>query len=644
MKHLNATVAALIVAASLSRTAAGVPIPALPSGRTKAPPERIRARETIFRRTATPVPSPPPGGAPPPARTSSVSKEAPAVVTAPASSRSPEPAWIPSPPPAVSAAATPPPGAISPPAEAPGAHATPAAAEPGTTEFLERWDREYRLSDPEVDPSRRGETRNYARAVAELKKAVLTGIPDEGMYYRLGFCYERLGDNDRAIDAYRRAMKGASGDRAGEYACALPYHLGLVLARKGSHTEAAAEFEKALACKEYAPAAHNNLGNCYRSLYLKRKALEEFGAALALDPCMAGAHLNMGITRAELGDPEAAVASLRRALEIDPRIAGASYSLGVVLGARGDARGAEEALVQAVTVSPKDEKAHLALARLYIDAGRKEEARQEARIAFGLMPMLKADNLELDNILGSAAPPAPASLNAGESEGSALLDQARFALSRGDHAGAARAYDAALSHDPKSVAACLGMAYLSEFAGAERYGKGFPAERSIGLYRKALEAQPGMSTAWFSLGSVCEKCGRYAEAAEAFAKARELSPEMQFAWYNLGVCYLKLGEREKAEAQFREAVRLDHDFADARFQLGEILAAKRDFGGAIGEYEKVLSLTPADADAHFSLAQICRLQAADPRKAAEHFRAYLELRPAAPDAVEVEGWIREMEE
>jgi tetratricopeptide (TPR) repeat protein len=497
--------------------------------------------------------------------------------------------------------------------------------------------------DPEVDPSRRDSPKDFARGIAELKKAILTGIPDEGMYYRLGYCYEKLGDLERALDAYRRAAPDGAPEGGGEFACALAYRLGLVLARTGKHAEAAAEFEKALVCPALAAAARNNLGACYRVLHLKRKAVDEFEAAVALDPRMAEAHLNLGVTKAELGRTEAAVESLRRALELDPRLRGAAYSLGIVLGARGDARGAEEALRAAAAAFPDDEKTHLALARLYLDSGRKEEARRAARRAFGLMPVLRAENLDLDTALGGEAPAPAASPAPRREEDEALLERARAAVAGGDRAEAERSYSALLARDPSSAAACLGLAFLSEFSGSERYGAGFPAERCIGYYRRALEAQPRMSTAWFGLGNVYEKIGRYAEAADAFQRAGDLSPEMRFAWYNLGVCYTRLGKREEAEAQFRRALALDPAFADARFQLGEVLASRRDYGGAIEEYEKVIDLVPSHADAHYSLAGIYHREAADPGKAAEHYRAYLELRPRAPDAAEVQGWIEEME-
>ena len=526
----------------------------------------------------------------------------------------------------------------------------PAPAPAGTvpaghaaTELLSIWDRAYRLLDAEIETPGRAEQRNYARGIAELKKAIVAGIPDREMYYRLGFCYEKLGDHDRALDAFRRAAERGGGDPEWERVCALPYHTGLVLAAKGLFAEAAVEFGKAAGCPEYAAAARNNLGSCYRSLYLKRKAIGEFEAALSLDPQMAEAWSNIGITRAELGDTQGAVSDLRRAQGIDPLTPGAAYRLGVVLEARGDPRGAEEAFARAVSACPRDEKAHLALARLYLASGRREDARREARIAFGLMPTLKADNLELDNVLGAPPPPAAAPPAAADRLEKSLA-RGRAALDRGDHAAAGREYAAALAENPRSVAACLGMAYLCEFAGDERYGKGFPAERSIGYYRKALGEQPGMSTAWFSLGVVCEKSGRYPEAAEAFEKASECAPGMRFAWYNCGVCLMKMGEQGKAEEKFREAVRIDPDFAAARCRLAEALAARRDFGGAIAEYERALEHAPAAAEAHFGLGQIYRLRSTDRRKAAGHFRAYHELLPAAADAAEVQGWIRELEE
>lgn len=512
------------------------------------------------------------------------------------------------------------------------------------TEFLARWDRRYRLIDPDVEPQGREEKRDYASAASELKDGVVTGIPDEEMYYRLGFCYERLGDYDRALDAYSSAAAALQGKPAGgpleHY---IPYHVGIVNARKGKYVEAAGAFEKAVRFPQVAAAAHNNLGYCYNKLSLKRKALEEFKKAAASDPRLAEALLNMGNTQAELGDLRGAAASIQSAIRLQPDIRGGSYSLGLVQRARGEDAEAEQAFRAAVESVPEDAKAHHALARLYFDSGRAQQAREEAGIASGLSPELEKNDPDLFRALSEGTAKARPESGEGGHDESALIARAQSLAAQGDFGGAEKLYASALSRNPRCVQVCLGMAYINEFAGGVRYGAGFPAAKSISFYGKALEIEPRLGAAWFNLGNVYEKSGMYAKAAQAFTKAKELSPGMKTASYNLGVCYGMLGEREKAEEQFLETLRIDPGFAPAHFQCGVLYAGERDYERAIESYENALRLDPRDGDAHFNLAQIYKNQANKPREAVEHFKAYLALSPDAEDAPRVREWVEEME-
>jgi len=513
------------------------------------------------------------------------------------------------------------------------------------TEFLARWDRRYRLIDPEVESQGIPAKRDYAAAASELKAAIVTGIPDEEMYYRLGFCYEKLGDYDRALDAYSSAAKAIAAKSAkGSLEYYLPCHLGLVYAKKENYLEAANAFEGALQFHQVGAAAHNNLGYCYNKLSLKRKALEEFKKAVALNSRLPEAFLNMGNTQAELGDLPGAEASLQTAVKLQPDIGGGRYSLGLVQRARGEDALAEQSFTAAVECLPEDEKAHRALARLYLDSGRTHQAREEARIAFGLSPALQNDAPDLFRLLGKDTVRARSESHEGAYNENALIERARSLTAKGNFSEAEKLYAAVLSRNPRCVQACLGTAYINEFAGGVRYGPRFPAKRSVSFYRKALEIQPQMSAAWFDLGNVYEKSGMYGKAVEAFAKAKELTPDMKFASYNLGVCYGRLGEKEKAKEQFSETLRIDPAFEPAHFQLGVRYSDERDYVRAIGEYENALRLNPRDADAHFNLAQIYKNQAAKPRAAAEHFKAYLTLMPDAEDAPRVRGWLEELEE
>lgn len=511
------------------------------------------------------------------------------------------------------------------------------------TEFLARWDRRYRLIDPDVEPQGKGEKCDYAAAASELKAGVVTGIPDEEMYYRLGFCYERLGDYDRALDAYSSAAAALAGKHAGgPLAYYVPYHVGVVNARKGRYVEAAAAFEKAVRFPQAGAAAHNNLGYCYNKLSLKRKALEEFKNAASENPRPAEAFLNMGNTQAELGDLAGAEASLQTAVRLQPDMPGGSYSLGLVQRALGKDAEAERSLKAAVESVPADAKAHLALARIYFGSGHIQQARAEADVALKLSPSLRKDDPDLFRALAKETGDGLKSC-AGENDERVLVARAQALAAQGDLSGAEKLYAAVLGRNPRCIQACLGMAYLNEFAGGSRYGAGFPAAESISFYVRALEIEPELGAAWFNLGNVYEKSGMYAKAVEAFTKAKEFSPGMRAAAYNLGVCYGMIGEREKAKEQFIETLRIAPDFAPAHFQCGVIFSGERDYGRAIEAYENALRLDPRDGDAHFNLAQIYKNQAGKPGEAAEHFKAYLALAPDAEDAPRVREWVEELE-
>ena len=59
------------------------------------------------------------------------------------------------------------------------------------------------------------------------------------------------------------------------------------------------------------------------------------------------------------------------------------------------------------------------------------------------------------------------------------------------------------------------------------------------------------------------------------------------------------------------------------------------------EYEKALKVAPNDSDTHYNLAILYDDHLNNKKKAIEHYRAYLRLRPNAQDAAKVRYWIRE---
>ena len=79
------------------------------------------------------------------------------------------------------------------------------------------------------------------------------------------------------------------------------------------------------------------------------------------------------------------------------------------------------------------------------------------------------------------------------------------------------------------------------------------------------------------------------------------------------------------------------------YNLGVSYTKDKSYEMAIDEYEKALSLDPKDADSEYNLAIIYDEYRKNPKRAIEHYKKYLELRPDAADIDEVKDWISRLE-
>lgn len=66
------------------------------------------------------------------------------------------------------------------------------------------------------------------------------------------------------------------------------------------------------------------------------------------------------------------------------------------------------------------------------------------------------------------------------------------------------------------------------------------------------------------------------------------------------------------------------------------------YDDAIEAYEKSLQFNPENADAYYNLGLLYANIRNNPEKAIQEYRAYLKLKPDAPDRDEVEAWIRQL--
>ena len=105
-------------------------------------------------------------------------------------------------------------------------------------------------------------------------------------------------------------------------------------------------------------------------------------------------------------------------------------------------------------------------------------------------------------------------------------------------------------------------------------------EDATGEFRqlqRAVQLNPGSSTARYTLATALLESGRFGEAVEQFRMVLRLAPDSVESLNNLGVALASLGGLDEAIDQFQQALRLRPAFDDARRNL-EAAEAKRRQG------------------------------------------------------------------
>ncbi|MFQ5814583.1 MAG: tetratricopeptide repeat protein, partial [Anaerolineae bacterium] len=183
-------------------------------------------------------------------------------------------------------------------------------------------------------------------------------------YRGIAFAYQRLGNMQRAIEYYKKAVRLQINPM-------ILYSIGTAFEKIGNDREAIHYLERALdwdprLTQVYPPLirAYRRVGRTDRlqqleaahraalvqgqaeghfrkgvKFYLEgkyRKAITEFQASLEINPRNTTAHSNLGYLYYDIGLLDKAFAEQKRALEVDPEFANAHYGLALIYRARGE--------------------------------------------------------------------------------------------------------------------------------------------------------------------------------------------------------------------------------------------------------------------------------------------------------------------
>jgi tetratricopeptide (TPR) repeat protein len=137
------------------------------------------------------------------------------------------------------------------------------------------------------------------------------------------------------------------------------------------------QFRAAVKADPKVPNVHFGLGYLMWGLLKFDEAAQEFQAELANNPDHAEALTYLADSDIKLSHPEAALPLLEKAIKIDPKIALAHLDLGMLYSDAGRKDDALRELKIAERLSPDDQNVHWRLARFYKATGRNDEANAE---------------------------------------------------------------------------------------------------------------------------------------------------------------------------------------------------------------------------------------------------------------------------
>lgn len=193
-----------------------------------------------------------------------------------------------------------------------------------------------------------------------------------------------LGQNEEAIDAYRRALQQDPGFRPARLALARQ------LLSAGAFEQARAEAQNLIDADATDAEAWVALGRALRGLQRFADAESAYREALAISPGYGAAHHNLGSLLAKLSRCEEALESLDRAEASGVAGPELDYNRSTALAGLYRFDDAEQILVETVRSSPLAIDAHRQLARLRFMRGADDyaaELRAAARRAPGYVPL-----------------------------------------------------------------------------------------------------------------------------------------------------------------------------------------------------------------------------------------------------------------
>ena len=179
-------------------------------------------------------------------------------------------------------------------------------------------------------------------------------------------------------------------------------------------------------------------------------------------------------------------------------------------------------------------------------------------------------------------------------------------------------YETALQLDPSMFWAHYSLGAI--------YKKQEKDDQALSKFQTSLTLNPKSYPAHYYIGEIHLKQGNHTAAIQSFKSAQTLNPKWEYPVYGIGLVYFNQGNLNQARETFERAIQNNQKFAPAYIKLGQVLAKEKFFDDALQEYQKSAEYQPYTATDVFELAVIFA-EAGNTDGAVQLYQRTLEIDP-----------------
>lgn len=356
-----------------------------------------------------------------------------------------------------------------------------------------------------------------------------------GLHRHLGDLYRRVGDQESAIEEFRKAVI-ADPDSPVEY-----NNLGSALADVERYEAAVREYKKAFALDPASASVLMNLVGAVRRAGKVKDLLQESQAELQQNPSSIPAQLLYGVALYWDGDKNGALRELNLVLSKEPKFSAVHFYKGEVLREKGNMAEAEAEYAQAASLAPDRTDFTVRYATTLMEQGKLRESETLLKRVLQSRPNDAALHFQLGRILQK-------------------LNQK-----------AAATDEFAKSTRLKQKAYLQGQIAMHLLEGIRQLRENRISE-AVEQFQEARAADPDRPEANFYLGIALSQMGDIVNSKRAFEAAIQQRPSSAEIHYNFGIALWQHQQSSEAIDEFRKAIYLRSDYGLAHCALGLALA------------------------------------------------------------------------